>query len=214
MKESTPREKILKAVRDALVVPMDAVYQPEEFADRIYAPAASDYHEVTFAESLTKVNGKFVYNSHVQELGQNLKHLLQNFTQETIHCYEPALQKVLNEHGLFCINAREEFEDCQLGITSCEFLLARTGSVMISSRQPYGRKGVIWPPVHLIIAWRSQLVYDFQDAMKALKAKYLPGPLPSMISLITGPSRTADIEKTLVMGAHGPKELFVFFVDE
>ncbi|MCK5078809.1 MAG: LUD domain-containing protein, partial [Bacteroidales bacterium] len=51
------------------------------------------------------------------------------------------------------------------------------------------------------------------DALKGMKEKY-GQDLPSMISLITGPSRTADIEKTLVMGAHGPRELYVFLVDD
>ena len=46
-----------------------------------------------------------------------------------------------------------------------------------------------------------------------MKKKY-PDNYPSMISLITGPSRTADIEKTLVMGAHGPKELYVFLIED
>ena len=46
-----------------------------------------------------------------------------------------------------------------------------------------------------------------------MKKRYA-SDLPSQISIISGPSRTADIEKTLVMGAHGPKELYVFFVDD
>ena len=50
------------------------------------------------------------------------------------------------------------------------------------------------------------------DALQALQEKYL-GALPSLVSLISGPSRTADIEKTLVMGAHGPRELYVFIAE-
>ncbi|MNL89836.1 Lactate utilization protein C [compost metagenome] len=54
---------------------------------------------------------------------------------------------------------------------------------------------------------------DLKDAFKLIKDKY-GSQIPSMISTITGPSRTADIEKTLVLGAHGPKELFVFLIDD
>jgi L-lactate dehydrogenase complex protein LldG len=53
---------------------------------------------------------------------------------------------------------------------------------------------------------------DLKDGFKLLKNKYGHNT-PSLISTITGPSRTADIEKTLVLGAHGPKELFVFLLD-
>jgi L-lactate dehydrogenase complex protein LldG len=56
------------------------------------------------------------------------------------------------------------------------------------------------------------LVDDLKDAFNAIHEKY-SGKLPSMVSVITGPSRTADIEKTLVMGAHGPRELFLILVE-
>jgi L-lactate dehydrogenase complex protein LldG len=62
------------------------------------------------------------------------------------------------------------------------------------------------------LAYSSQLVTDLKDGFKLIKDKY-GNQLPSMITTITGPSRTADIEKTLVLGAHGPKELFVFLLD-
>jgi L-lactate dehydrogenase complex protein LldG len=56
------------------------------------------------------------------------------------------------------------------------------------------------------------LVYDIKEGLQLIKEKY--GNLPSLITLATGPSRTADIEKTLVVGVHGPKEVYVFLVDK
>ncbi len=70
----------------------------------------------------------------------------------------------------------------------------------------------MYPEVHVVIAYVHQLVDDLKDAFDAVQKKY-SGKLPSLLSVITGPSRTADIEKTLVMGAHGPKELFVILVE-
>jgi L-lactate dehydrogenase complex protein LldG len=64
-----------------------------------------------------------------------------------------------------------------------------------------------------VLAYTSQLVLDLNDGFNRLK-KQCGNSLPSMVSTITGPSRTADIEKTLVLGAHGPKELFVFLIDD
>jgi len=52
-----------------------------------------------------------------------------------------------------------------------------------------------------------------KNFLTAIKEKYSDG-FPSQVTIITGPSRTADIEKTLVMGAHGPKELYVFMIDD
>ena len=84
---------------------------------------------------------------------------------------------------------------------------------MVSSRLSPGRKIVVYPEIHLVLAYSSQLVPDLKQALALVKKKYRDN-FPSMISLISGPSRTADIEKTLVMGAHGPRELYVFLIDD
>ena len=76
-----------------------------------------------------------------------------------------------------------------------------------------GRIPSVYAPVHVCIAYTSQLVYDVKDGLVKLKEKYRDF-LPSMISFATGPSRTADIEKTLVVGVHGPKEVYCFVVDD
>ena len=84
---------------------------------------------------------------------------------------------------------------------------------MVSSKQESGRRLNVFPEVHAVIAYTWQLVPDLKQALAAIKEKYSQA-LPSLISVITGPSRTADIEKTLVQGAHGPKEIFVFLIDD
>jgi L-lactate dehydrogenase complex protein LldG len=83
----------------------------------------------------------------------------------------------------------------------------------LSSAQPEGRTASVYAPVHVCIAETSQIVYDVDDAMKFLKEKY-GIHIPSMISFATGPSRTADIEKTLVVGVHGPKEVYCLLADQ
>ncbi|TVQ17278.1 MAG: hypothetical protein EA361_02705 [Bacteroidetes bacterium] len=214
MKESTSREKVLKAIRDALVDPMPPPYVDEDFSDAIYARPSSEYDEVTFAEALAKVGGQFVYSSNLDEFAGNFKEFLSGQASQNLHCYEDVLQRLLNDSGIFCFNAREEYKDCEIGISTCEFLVARLGSIMVSSRQGCGRKGFFWPPLHIVVAWKGQLIYDLRDAFRAVKKKYSDSLMPSMITMITGPSRTADIEKTLVLGAHGPSRLVVFFIDE
>jgi L-lactate dehydrogenase complex protein LldG len=97
-------------------------------------------------------------------------------------------------------------------ITGCEYLVARTGSVFLSSKQYLGRTATVFYPVHIIVAYAGQVVPDIQQGLELLTKKY-GANLPSMINLNTGPSRTADIEKTLVVGVHGPGEVFCFLVN-
>ncbi|MEJ7681251.1 MAG: LUD domain-containing protein [Segetibacter sp.] len=92
-------------------------------------------------------------------------------------------------------------------------MIARTGSILMSSAQASGRTTSVYAPVHICVAYTSQLVYDIKEGLQILKEKYA-GKLPSLITLATGPSRTADIEKTLVVGVHGPKEVYVFLVED
>lgn len=193
---------------------MQPPYFDEDYADNIYKRSDSDYEEVVFAEALAKVGGQFVYNSTPEEFADNIKTFLHSGNIQALHCYDEHLQGLLNESGIFCINSRDDFESCEAGITNCEFLIARLGSIMVSSKQASGRKSFFWPPVHIVVAFRDQLVFDIKQALAGMKQKYHQTGLPSLITMITGPSRTADIEKTLVMGAHGPKKLIVFFIDQ
>ncbi|MEO6732723.1 MAG: LUD domain-containing protein, partial [Ferruginibacter sp.] len=70
----------------------------------------------------------------------------------------------------------------------------------------------VYAPVHICIAYTNQLVYDIEDALQSLKDNYTNN-FPSLITFASGPSRTADIEKTLVTGVHGPKEVYLFLID-
>ncbi len=106
----------------------------------------------------------------------------------------------------------KDFDQAEVGLTLCEALIARNGSILLSNANMAGRRLSIYPPVHIVLAYTSQLMTDLKDGFKHIKSKY-GNQLPSMITTVSGPSRTADIEKTLVLGAHGPKELFVFLLD-
>lgn len=98
----------------------------------------------------------------------------------------------------------------EFGETGCDCLVAMTGSIFVSTRSAGGRALSVLPPVHLVIARREQLVPDLDAAFALLRQRY-GANWPSALTLITGPSRTSDIEKVLVMGAHGPKRLAVHF---
>lgn len=104
--------------------------------------------------------------------------------------------------------AANDLETCDAGITECDALIAQTGSVLVTSRSAGGRAASVLPPHHVVVARRDQLLPDLPAAFELLKQKYAPD-YPSFISFITGPSRTGDIERLLVLGAHGPRKLTI-----
>lgn len=103
---------------------------------------------------------------------------------------------------------KHALEQCDVGLTECDALVAQTGSVVVTSASAGGRALSVLPPHHVVLARRDQLVADLPAAFRLLQEKYAAS-YPSMISFITGPSRTGDIERILVLGAHGPKKLTV-----
>lgn len=207
---TTAKERMLKKIRKALLEKRDNPY-PNLEETPLYV-ANNESLEVLFAEQLTAVSGKFVFCENELEFIENLLHLAEEREWRKIYCWEQEAQKVLDQYEYPYYSTDKDFMLAEVGITLCEALVARNGSVLLSNGSAAGRRLSIYPHVHIVLAYTSQLVLDIKDGLAVLKKKYAER-LPSMISNVTGPSRTADIEKTLVLGAHGPKELIVFLVD-
>lgn len=212
MKENiTPKELMLKKIRKALLEKRDNPY-PNLEENPLYK-ANTEELEILFAEQLTAVAGNFVFCENGVDFIENILELADRFNWRKIYCWEPELQALLKHYEFPFYETDKDFELAEVGITLCEALIARNGSIMLSNQHAAGRRLSIFPHHHIVIARTGQLVLDLKDAFKLLKDKY-GNQIPSMVSTITGPSRTADIEKTLVLGAHGPKELFVFLIDD
>ena len=207
----TPREKLLKKIRKALLEKRDNPYPNLE--DLPLYPQPTDDLEVVFAEEFIRVSGQFVYCEDEIQFIENILLLAEERKWRKIYCWEPALQMLLDKYEYPYYATDKDFELAEVGLTLCESLIARNGSIMVTNANAAGRRLSIFPHHHIVIAYTSQLVLDLKDGFKLLKDKY-GNQLPSMICNITGPSRTADIEKTLVLGAHGPKELFVFLLED
>ncbi|MCX6243502.1 MAG: LUD domain-containing protein [Bacteroidetes bacterium] len=212
MEESTSKEKVLKKIRDALIEKTEPPYPIIDMEAPLYVPMTESL-DVTFATELVKVSGKFGYYESEDEFLTFLQTYILEQDWPVIYCYDYQLQNLLRQGGIPFESDPEKLTDMKLGITRCEYLVARLGTVMVSSRVSPGRKMSVFPETHLVVAYTSQLVPDLKDAFRNLRKKY-EDDFPSVITLVTGPSRTADIEKTLVLGAHGPKELYVFLIED
>ena len=207
---TTSKEKLLKKIRKALLEKRDNPYPNLE--DLPHYPQTEELPELMFAEEFTGTAGQFVFCEDEIQLIDNLLNLADQRKWRKIYCWEPALQELLLKYDYPFFETDKDFEQAEVGFTLCEALIARNGSILLSNAGMAGRRLSIYPPVHIVLAYTSQILTDLKDGFKLIKNKY-GNQLPSMITNVTGPSRTADIEKTLVMGAHGPKELFVFLLE-
>lgn len=205
------KENVLRKIQAALATPTQRPVPKPDFAAPIYVPQP-EHPAVGFVETFKKNNGEFYYCEDKAAMLARLQWLVQQKNLQNIFAWEPPLIELLAPSGIAFATDDVGLLQVDAGITLCECLVARTGSVMVSSRQAAGRRLTIYPHIHIVVAYLPQLVPDIKDGLALMQQRY-GTQLPSMISMITGPSRTADIEKTLVLGAHGPKELILLLVE-
>jgi L-lactate dehydrogenase complex protein LldG len=200
------RDNILKKIRMALEHPTPLPFPGSEGSEPVFQPSRQDL-EVEFAEQFTHLQGKFIFCLNRVELLHNFAMLCYQNHWTRIYCAEEELRKDLQVHKGY-----KDIASSEVAVTTCEALVARTGSILLSSTLN-GRIPSVYAPIHVCVGYASQLVYDIGEALERIREKYHP-TFPSLLTLASGPSRTADIEKTLVVGVHGPKEVYCLLVDD
>ena len=210
MKVSSSKEKILKKIREALSNPAPLPFPRSEGSASVFPPPQQDL-ELLFDEEFTRLSSKFAFCINEADMKAQLKHLVIQKGWKRICCVEKRLSGIFEGESFLTTNS-SELAECEGAITSCNYLVARTGSIVMSSGQESGRTVSVYTPVHICIAYLEQLVFDTRDALKLMKEKY-GARLPSFITFASGPARTEDIENTVVMGVQGPAEVYLFLID-
>jgi len=203
MAVSAAKENILKRIRQSLSNPVALPFPQSEGSNSVFLPQ-TDELEILFGKEFTSIQGKFAFCVDEADLYKQLQQLIAGKEWSKIYCNDNRWNEAFSN----TIN----LSTCDAAVTGCECLVARTGTIVMSAAEQSGRTVSVYAPVHICIAYSNQLVYDIKDALVHLKEKY-NNKIPSLITFATGPSRTADIEKTLVTGVHGPKEVYCFLVD-
>lgn len=163
-----------------------------------------------FKAELEAIKGECFVCSDEPDFNTLLRNFLSDNSIDTLFCRDEVLRSTLDKLQVSWLEDAA-FVDMKAAITTCECLVARTGSVIYSSRNGSGRSAQAFAPIHIVVAKANQLLETIEDGLSFVRGKY-GSKLPSLITNITGPSRTADIEKTLVLGAHGPCRFVVFVI--
>ncbi len=228
----TEREKIFGRIREALsvIAPVPGHHGSRQAASHKTSPPAAQARQwlppvhdsfddqlACFRENAANLKADFFVVNSPDELSQRLAALRDSEGWKKIGAHRGELTDfAASALGLPVCKTDAgydvtELEACNAGITECDALIAQTGSVLVTNRSAGGRALSVLPPHHVVVARRDQLLRDLPAAFQFLKTKY-GANYPSMMSFITGPSRTGDIERILVLGAHGPKKLTIFLV--
>ena len=110
---------------------------------------------------------------------------------------------------------REEMRHADVGLTGTDYALAETGSLVILPRQGLSRLVSLVPPVHVALVRPEEVLETLPDLFLLRRLEYMRrgGEMGSYLNFITGPSRTADIEMTIVQGVHGPRAVHMILVE-
>jgi L-lactate dehydrogenase complex protein LldG len=204
------RSAILQKINKAISARSEIeIIEPEFPFFRSFEGSLSD----SFKKMLEDIGGEVIIVKNEQELVEQISALVSENGWKEIVCAEDRIRTILSADCVSFEFSNALSENTEVGITGCEYLIASLGSVLVSNAQSGSRRIFVYPPVHIVIAQSSQLVGNLEEAYQQTIERY-KDHMPSMITVITGPSRTADIEKTLIMGAHGPKRLIVFIVSQ
>ncbi len=185
--------------------------QIPDFTSPVYHPLNKSLFQ-EFKINLELIGGQVILCSSKAEIAAQVKLICDEKNQDKLFCTDTTLLSILGK-TVKTNSDESDFLNLNIGLTRCEFLVAHLGSVLISSAQISGRRLNVFPETHIVVADEAQIIDYLDNAIEKLQEKY-KNKLPSLISNITGPSRTADIEKTLVMGMHGPKTLIVIIATE
>jgi L-lactate dehydrogenase complex protein LldG len=122
----------------------------------------------------------------------------------------PAFTPDVTDHGQLVAR----LANCGVGLTTADYAIAETGTIVLSSDEPNALLVSLLPPVHVAVLRSSQITASLNEVISKLsKERINRANATRSITLITGPSRTSDVELVLSIGVHGPKELHVIILD-
>ena len=213
------KNKILNALKKNIV--SNQVDLPSKIKDHELFkdfPEDTDLLDV-FASNFQALHGELYKVKNLEGASSQLSSIISG--EENKKCISYS-SEILNK--LFSINSdlsdlfydlsinnidSEEFASFEIGLTTSDYLIARTGSIVLNSLTGGGRRISVLPPIHIVIAYANQIVDSLDNVFNN---DFLSNDW-SYATIISGPSRTSDIEKQLVLGAHGPKRLIVILIE-
>jgi L-lactate dehydrogenase complex protein LldG len=213
MDESIIKEKVMNAIRHALINKDKIIAESKQDVDEDCFTPLSDEIEVDFVQNFISNGGKFVLCEDKYDLLLKLSETAEEQKWNSITCCSKAIKEILTAAELPFDENITDFSSINVGITFCECLIARYGSILVSSKLDKNDvKIASLSNKHVVIAQIDQVVPDIKTALMWVKQKY-SNSLPNSMTMITGLSKTDNVEKKFIAGGQGPKSLLLFLVN-
>lgn len=214
-KDATFKEQMLAKVRNALIERQEALFKDIDQRTETWVPIKEeDGTAITFVQNFKENGGIFVYLESEAEFAERLRQWAPENGWEPLWCTSPEMQSLLNKYGIpFTESMEREPKKKLVSLTGCECLVAQTGSIVLSDAMTLTREAYAMPDILLVLATTEQIMPGMRTAFQYVKRKYSNNK-PSQLTIITGPSRSTNIEQTLVIGASGIRQVAVFLIDE
>jgi hypothetical protein len=129
---------------------------------------------------------------------------------QSLHARFAGADRLLRRQGAICTGDPALLLGCQVGVSDCALAVAETGSLLLVGAEPADRLVWLLPPRSVLLVETDNVVPSLDEAMAWLQAHTEAGAA----TLVTGPSRTSDVERVLTIGVQGPREVIVVLVDE
>jgi len=216
--------KLLARLKSALETPLPVAMHENHHAAPMPVASHAQRAELasTFARELEAVSGRFLGTLSAEAAASSVAAIARENGAHRAAIGEGVVTKmslfsaaleaegctVMKPRGLETNGNRaaliEQFANCDIGIAEAHYAIASTGTFAVVTAEARPSSLTLLPPISVIIVNIDRVVADLAEAIEAFGIETFTH---NRVSMITGPSRTADIEKRIVMGVHGPKML-------
>jgi L-lactate dehydrogenase complex protein LldG len=167
-----------------------------------------------FRKSVESVGGKCVKVDKIEAAVKALRSIIDKVDPSRIAFSDSPViaeirDSITTDAEIIDKAAARELFGCDIGITSAQWAIAETGTLVLESGKEFSRLTSLLPPVHVCVLYAASIRETMVEILEAIKNDLSPA-----VTFITGPSRTSDIELTLAIGVHGPRELHVIVIDD
>lgn len=208
--QNSAREKLLKKVRNALLEQSDNPYNHADFEAPLFKE--SQALDIEFAEQFNANGGQFIYCEDPKDFIVQLEAIRQENNWNGIHIMDDDLRLLFEKTGFDHYSLEYSEETSQANLALCEGLIARTGSILVSSEQKESKSFYYNTENLLFTASIKHITSDLQTALNQLDEKY--DKTPADISVLTRPDNLRNHVKQDGEAVYGPKNFYLFLIDK